>query len=132
MELVVALDTNAYSDWRRASEWHEILSIADRILLPVPVLGELYHGFRKGRRNRDNCNKLHAFLTEPQVLVAETTHRTAGIYGDFLYHLQKRATPIPTNDIWIAAVAYEHSATLLTRDNHFVNLPQISLNLKTE
>lgn len=126
MELIVALDTNAYSDWRGSGRWHETLSVADRILVPTVVLGELFHGFGKGRRTAENRRRLEEFLTEPQALVVDVTRRAAEIYGEFLVHLQKQATPIPTNDIWIAAIAHEHSAILLTRDQHFVHLPQIA------
>ena len=126
MELIVALDTNAYSDWRGSGRWHETLILADRILIPTVVLGELFHGFRKGKRATENRRRLEEFHSEPQARVAEVTRRTAEIYGEFLTQLQKQATPIPTNDIWIAAIAHEHSAILLTRDQHFVHLPQVA------
>jgi len=125
MELIVALDTNAYSDWRGSGRWHETLTVADRILIPAVVLGELFHGFRKGKRHAENRRRLEEFLTEPQARIADVTRRTAEIYGEFLTLLQKQATPIPTNDIWIAAVAHEHSAVLLTRDRHFIHLPEV-------
>jgi len=129
MELIVALDTNAYSDWRTSGRWHETLSVADSILLPTVVLGELFHGFRKGNQLVENQRRLEAFLSEPQVRIVEVTRRTAEIYGEFLYQLQKQATPIPINDIWIAAIVSEHSAALLTRDQHFAHLPQLTVRM---
>lgn len=127
MELIVALDTNAYSDWRGVGHWHETLSMADIVLMPSIVLGELLHGFRKGRRYKENHRRLEEFLTEPQVRIANVTRRTAEIYSEFVVHLQNQATPIPTNDIWIAAIVFEHSAALLTRDRHFAHLPQLKV-----
>ena len=47
MELNLVLDTNAYSDWRRSGRWHSNIALANRVVLPVVVLGELLHGFRK-------------------------------------------------------------------------------------
>lgn len=126
MELTLVLDTNAYSDWRRCGRWHEWISIADRVVLPIFVLGELYHGFRKGSQNERNQAQLHEFLREPQVELAQTTRRTAEIYGEFLAELQLRGTPLPTNDLWIAAVTHEWAGRLASRDAHFNCLPQVS------
>lgn len=129
MDLNVALDTNAYSDWRMSRRWHEFLTIADCILVPAVVLGELFHGFREGSRFSENQRRLDAFLSEPQVRIAEITRRTAEIYGELLHQLQKQSTPIPTNDIWIAASVSEYHATLLTRDLYFSHLPQLTVKL---
>ena len=126
MELIVVLDTNAYSDWRRSGRWHECLAIADRVVVPVVVLGELYHGFRRGSRVEQNVSGLHEFLSEPQVEVMQVTRRSAEIYGEFLVGLQERGTPLPTNDIWIAAMTHECAGRLISRDAHFDLLPQVA------
>lgn len=127
MELTVVLDTNAYSDWRRTSRWHEWISRADSVLVPTVVLGELLHGFRKGTSYRKNVAGLEAFLSEPQVHLLPVSRRTAEIYSRFLVHLQKRGTPIPTNDIWIAAGTHETYGKLLTGDAHFAHLPDVEV-----
>ncbi len=127
MELSLVLDTNAYSDWRQNGRWHVIIRTADRIRLPSVVLGELFHGFRRGRKGPENLRKLDAFLAEPQVLVQPIGRRTAEIYGEFLEVLRRKATPIPTNDIWIAACVQETNSLLATRDEHFEHLPEIRL-----
>ena len=126
MELIVVLDTNGYSDWRRSGRWHECLAIADRVVVPIIVLGELYHGFRKGSQLEQNAARLHEFLSEPQVHLMPTTRRSAEIYGEFLDGLQQRGNPIPTNDVWIAAMAYECGGRLISRDAHFSFLPQVA------
>jgi tRNA(fMet)-specific endonuclease VapC len=125
MDLILVLDTNAYSDWRRSGRWHSRIALANRIILPATVIGELHHGFRKGSRFEENERKLREFLTEPQVLVHPVTMRTAEIYGEFVTHLQENGTPIPTNDIWIAAAAHECRGRLVSSDDHFRHLPRI-------
>lgn len=125
MELILVLDTNAYSDWRRSGRWHEKIAIAGRVVIPATVLGELHHGFRKGGKFEENVRKLHEFLTEPQVKILPVTLRTAEIYGEFLVYLQNNGTPIPTNDIWIAAAAFECRGELVSGDDHFRHLPQV-------
>lgn len=119
------LDTNAYSDWRRSGRWHHWIAVADRVVMPVIVLGELYHGFRKGFQAEQNQARLHEFLSEPQVVVMPASRRSAEIYGEFLDGLQRNGTPMPTNDIWIAALAHECAGRLISRDAHFDFLPQV-------
>ncbi len=127
MELNLVLDTNAYIDWRRSGRWHSNIALANRVILPVVVLGELLHGFRKGSVFEQNLGNLRAFLKEPQVEVMPVTFRTAEIYSEFFLHLQTQGTPIPTNDIWIAAIAHQCRGELATRDGHFISLPLVDL-----
>ncbi len=127
MEIILVLDTNAYSDWRRFGRWNENLAIADRVLIPAIVIGELHHGFLKGGRFEGNATRLDEFLREPQVDVIPVSRRTAEIYGEFLHFLQESGTPIPTNDIWIAAMVREMHGKLATRDGHFGHLPLVEL-----
>lgn len=127
MDLIIVLDTNAYSDWRRSGRWHANIAIADRVVLPFIVLGELLHGFGKGKRAAENTAKLDDFLSQPQVEMATLSRRTAEFYGELLDHLQTQGTPIPTNDIWIGAIARELNGELVTRDSHFGHLPQVRL-----
>lgn len=127
MENILILDTNAYSDWRRSGRWQRSVTRADRLVIPVTVLGELFHGFRGGRAPEENLSKLEEFLSEPQVEIRKTSRRIAEIYGDFAAQLQRQGTPIPTNDIWIAAATHECRGKLASRDDHFRHLPQVML-----
>jgi hypothetical protein len=43
------------------------------------------------------------------------------------FHLRRKGTPIPTNELWIAASAAQHGLMLLTLDHHFKEVPQILL-----
>ena len=122
----VAVDTNAY---RAAAENQphvvDILRRADEIKLPFIVLAELRAGFAAGTAGRRNEAKLTEFLNAPRVSVVlaqeATTHHYAALYAQ----LRRQGTPIPTNDLWIAALVVEHDLLLLTSDAHFTKLPQI-------
>ena len=122
----IALDTSRYVDFARGvPEAVERLRAADRIFLPVIVLGELRAGFLGGSRAPENEANLARFLNSPrvQVLLAdeETTHHHARLF----HQLRRQGTPIPTNDIWIAALVSQHRLYLLARDAHFDHLPQL-------
>jgi predicted nucleic acid-binding protein len=89
------------------------------------TIGELYRGFYSGNRFRENEAHLHSLLEQPNVGVIEVGLDVARIYGELLHYLRQKGSPIPDNDIWIAAACIEQGCTLLTRDKHFENLPQV-------
>lgn len=60
-------------------------------------------------------------------LILNTSDQTALIYGRLKKELKSKGTPIPENDIWIGALAIEHTIPLVTRDSHFALLPEIQL-----
>jgi tRNA(fMet)-specific endonuclease VapC len=120
------LDTSAYTAFKVGNEVTlEAIQRADKILIPLVVYGELLAGFAAGSRQEENRQELAAFLGSPRVglvpAVADTAERYAVIYA----YLRGQGRPIPTNDLWIAASAMEHSALLLTADGHFTEVPQI-------
>lgn len=95
------------------------LEPAEEIVVPTTVLGELYACFRLGFRQKANIQELHDFLERPGVKVAPIDDAVARRYGDIVAALRNIGKPMPTNDIWIAAVTLEHNGELLTRDEHF-------------
>jgi tRNA(fMet)-specific endonuclease VapC len=120
------LDTSAYSAFKKGrSEAIEAIQQAQQILIPTIVIGELLAGFEVGKRRQKNRMELEAFLDSPRVSIAPLTGETAERYAHIYAYLRKNGRPIPTNDLWIAASAMEHSAELLTNDNHFLNVVQI-------
>ena len=122
MEL--CFDTNAYSALMRGHDIvREILEKVDSLIMPTVVLGELHAGFAAGNRKVENEQKLQAFLATPGTRVAPIGQETAERYGKLVRHLKLQGTPIPTNDIWIAAVAFETGAVLLTADTYFSTIP---------
>lgn len=120
------LDTSACSDWRRQGRWNGTIATADEVLVPVVVLGELRFGFLGSSRTRANEGKLQAFLREPVVRVAAVDEATSHGYAALKEHLRSQGHAIPENDIWIAALAMQHQATLVTSDAHFEHLPQVA------
>ena len=123
----IALDTNAYTDWRKTGAWGEAISTAEEIVVSSVVLGELRFGFAQGSRAALNERKLAEFLASPVVRLGVVGERTTLQYARLKGFLKKNGTPIPENDIWIASCAVEVDATLLTRDRHFELLPQVSV-----
>ncbi|MFW5856823.1 MAG: type II toxin-antitoxin system VapC family toxin [Planctomycetota bacterium] len=127
----VLLDTCAYSDLLRGTG-DDVLEALDRceaVLFSVIVLGELHAGFRAGRHRQKNMETLHDFLAEDPVTILPVTTETAEVFGEVKSALRKGGTPIPINDVWIAAQCLEHGAVLLTRDLHFRHVPGLRLGL---
>lgn len=120
----VCLDTNAYSRLMLGhAPLKNLLESVDDILVPATVLGELHAGFELGSRRQANCEKLSEFLRQPGVVLLVVDESVAERYGSLVSQLSRAGTPIPTNDIWIAAVAMESGARLVTYDAHFGAIP---------
>lgn len=122
----IALDTNRYVDLcKGVAETTEIVATAEAVFLPFVVLAELRAGFALGRRGADNERVLRLFLLKDGVHVVYADEQTTHHYASVFRQLRRQGTPIPTNDIWIAAVVLQHSFALHARDQHFEQLPQI-------
>jgi tRNA(fMet)-specific endonuclease VapC len=122
----IAIDINRYTDFmRREARSVEVLGHADQIFLPFVVLGELRAGFLLGTRSQQNEARLIAFLNSPRVEVLFPDEGTTHHYARLFLQLRKQGTPIPTNDLWLAALAMEHDLYLFARDAHFDHLPQV-------
>jgi tRNA(fMet)-specific endonuclease VapC len=94
-----------------------VLSRAEQMVLPVIVLGEYRHGIAQSRNRASYENWLAGLLHDCMVLDVQepTTHH----YAEISLELKRMGKPIPTNDIWIAALCRQHSLPLLSRDRHF-------------
>ena len=126
LEVRMALDTNRYSDLCRGNvDVVKHVSSADEVWLPFIVLGELRAGFAVGSQGARNEAVLRRFLLKPGVDVLYADEQTTYHYANVYRQLRKQGTPIPTNDMWIAALVLQHSLTLYDRDAHFDALPQI-------
>lgn len=122
----LAVDTNRYVDFARGVAGAvDRLRAADQILMPSIVLGELRAGFLGGTRAADNEANLVRFLNSPRVPVLPVDDETTHHYAQLFRQLRHQGTPIPTNDIWIAALVVQHQLYLFARDAHFDHLPQI-------
>lgn len=123
----LALDTNRYTDLCRGeTSVVERIELADQVWLPFIVIGELRAGFAVGTQGPRNEMILRRFLLKPGVAVLYADEQTTHHYATVYRQLRKQGTPIPTNDMWIAALVLQHSMILYDRDAHFDALPQIT------
>ena len=93
------------------------LSAADEVFLSVIVAGELYFGAAKSGRPEANRAVIDNFMRDRAVLPCNP--EVAREYGRVKAVLKAQGTPVPENDVWIAATALCHGLTLLSRDHHF-------------
>ena len=122
----VCIDTSAYSKLMRGRDALKVrLEEADTVYVPTTVLGELYAGFEMGSRRDLNAAELREFLEQPAVAVVQTGENVAERYGRLVQQLRAQGTPIPTNDIWIAAAVLETGSRLLAYDAHFSQVPGV-------
>jgi tRNA(fMet)-specific endonuclease VapC len=123
----VCLDTSAYSHFKRGdSAVVEALSRASWVGVPVVVLGELRTGFLLGGRPERNEGELARFLANPVVEVVDVDEEAAQIYAEIVVAQRRAGKPVPTNDLWIAALAARVGAPVLTYDEHFAAIARIS------
>lgn len=112
------LDTNALSAWADGDGAIEAtLLMADRLVVPVVVLGEFLFGVRQSRQRDSYQDWLRRRL--PSAEIAGIGSATARRYAEIRLELKRAGRPIPSNDLWIAALARQRALPLLTRDTHF-------------
>ncbi len=116
----ILLDTTAYVGFKRnVVEVVEIIVGAELVLFSPVVLGELMFGFRNGTRFKENMADLNRFIQHEVVELVQIGEVASDRYSRIAAQLKRQGTPIPTNDIWIAAQTMEHGAELITSDHHF-------------
>jgi len=116
----ILLDTNCYSAYLAGDE--RVLSAlaeAEVVYMSIFVLGELFAGFRGGTKVQQNRGYLKRFLAKSSVKILSATLETAEIFGDLKDKLKRSGSPLPINDVWIAAHALETGSVLITYDSHF-------------
>jgi tRNA(fMet)-specific endonuclease VapC len=122
----ILLDTNAYTSLLTGdTRVLDTVASAEVVFMSIFVLGELYAGFRGGTKNVKNRNILEKFLVKPTVKILNATSETAEIFGSLKNNLKKAGTPLPINDVWIAAHAMETGSLIITYDCHFEKIPGI-------
>ncbi len=122
----LALDTNRYTDLSRGdAPVVTLVERAEEVLLPFIVLAELRAGFSVGTRGAENERVLRRFLMKRGVTVLFADEQTIEQYVSLFRQLRRQGTPIPTNDLWIAALVLQHGLVLCARDRHFDHLPQV-------
>jgi predicted nucleic acid-binding protein len=123
------LDTNTYCDY--AEGLPDVVDImathSQYLFIPSIVLGELHFGFMKGSRQQFNEKKLRQIISRLKIEMIDVNADVARKYADIYRSLERKGTPIPINDVWIAACCMEVGGTLLTRDQHFEAVDQIEM-----
>ncbi len=122
----VALDTNRLTDLFQGdaalADW---LGTCDEVWIPLVVLAEIKAGFYGGAQQHRNEVLLQLLLAKPTVGILFPTRGTAEHYARVFVQLKRAGTPVPDNDLWIAALVLEHGLRLITRDQHFERIPQL-------
>ena len=90
------------------------------IFIPSIALGELFYGAEQSTKKEENRKKIDALALSSSIVECDVD--TARLYGKIKSLLRSKGSPIPENDIWIAALAQQHKLILVTRDNHFNNI----------
>ena len=122
----VAIDSNRYTDLcSGVEEVVEFVGSCPTLHVPLIVLGELRAGFAHGTKREQNEKVLTAFLNLAGVEVLAPDEQTTRFYAELYAYLRARGRPIPTNDLWIAALVVQHGLVLLDRDSDFDRLPQL-------
>lgn len=126
----VLLDTSALSAlFRGHEEIARTIAYADQVGVSAVTLGELKSGFRGGTRYQENRARLERLLAKPVVRAISIDAETAERYAQIHDSLRRAGTPVPTNDIWIAASAMQFGLRLITTAGHFEHMPQIVVEL---
>jgi len=127
--LRLVLDTNTYCDY--AEGLPDVVDImathSQYLFIPSIVLGELHFGFMKGSRQQFSEKKLRQIISRLKIEIIDVNADVARKYADIYRSLERKGTPIPINDVWIAACCMEVGGTLLTRDQHFEAVDQIEM-----
>ena len=128
MNLMV--DTSGLIHFLRKQE-HALKAVAqaERILVSVIVVGELLAGNQSPSKKYQTIQE---FLSRPRVAVQVIDADTPTYYAHLMQCLKKRGTPIPTNDLWIAACTMQTGAKILTSDTHFLRMPQLLVEFISE
>jgi tRNA(fMet)-specific endonuclease VapC len=123
----VLIDTNIYSLAMKGDiKVVNALRKIDRIGFSAVSIGELFSGFKGGSHEVKNREELNFFLDSPRVVVHPIDEGTADFYASILNTLKAAGTPIPANDIWIGAVAFQHGYKLFSKDKHFNLIPGLT------
>jgi tRNA(fMet)-specific endonuclease VapC len=104
---------------------NQLIQSADELFLNSIVLGELLSGFMRGKKERKNRLELSEFLSSPRINILALDDETSERYAIIIKYLYEQGTPIPTNDVWIASSVMQYGLKLISRDNHYLKIPQI-------
>ena len=124
----LVLDTNVLIPLlRNAANYAHLFKTYDEVILPAIVVGEYKAGLFATKTGEKNRQSLADYLADPNVRAVPITDNTADVYAKVYQALRKEGTPIPQNDMWIAASALENGADLATCDEYFRHVPMLTV-----
>ncbi len=103
------------------------LPAESELIVYVTMVGELYYGALGANRPHQQVQQLMQLLSGYSIL--HTSDAVATAYAEVKYALKVRGTPIPENDVWLAAFAKTHRLPLLTRDKHFTHVVDLGIEV---
>jgi len=116
--MALILDTNALSAFVDGdSRLYGIIQAEPALAIPTVALGEYLFGIRGSRYRSSYERWLEKHL--PVFRILPVRLETAGFYAEIRVELKSKGSPIPTNDLWIAALVRQHGWSLVSRDQHF-------------
>lgn len=122
----IVLDTNIIIEvFKGNRQIADVLKKQEDICIPVVVLGELYLGAFRSVNKERHLLEINSFIQGKKILSVDT--QTAEFYASIKSALLNKGTPIPENDIWIAATALQHQWPLYTNDKHFSHVDHLTL-----
>lgn len=120
------LDTNiVIALFKQDASVIEKLKMASQVYHSSVVIGELYYGAYHSTRKEENTERIEEYVNNTIILSCD--EYTSKVYGQIKANLKKKGTPIPENDIWIAATAIQYDLILVSRDQHFDHINNLSL-----
>ncbi len=121
MEMTVCLDTSAYiAMFRGRKAVARFLAKCETIVVPAAVVAELFEGAFATPDSDEDQITLERFLSQSNVRFREADLSVAARYGFIARQLRLKGTPLPVNDVWIAATALEEGAfAIVSYDHHF-------------
>lgn len=122
------LDSNIIIDLFRGDiKTIEKLQHISLIYVPVIVLGELFYGANISNQVQKRLDEIEDFTTTVRLLNCDK--QSAKYYGQVKAQLKRAGTPIPENDIWIAAIGLQHNLIVLTNDQHFLKITGLRVEM---
>jgi tRNA(fMet)-specific endonuclease VapC len=110
----------------------EVVKTADQILLPAVVIAELQYGFRLESKQLVNDRLLNRFIASKKVRALLADNATTGYFVDIAVFARQKGVHLSSHDLWIAALAEQWEATLVTFDKDFEHLGYNSLKLQLQ
>ena len=119
------LDTNVLIKFLRGdNKIAKVVSTYEQILVPTVVIGEYKAGVAgETAAGHQQLSALEMFLDSTAVKIVGVTEDVANAYARIFRVLKANGTPIPQNDLWIAACAITKGAVVYSLDTHFSNVP---------